>query len=85
MAMYYPQDTTLEMGPTCIVPTSQYSAMMAHNDRKRKVLPAAWDVNEQPMVCDAGTVVLIHYDIWHKGMGNNSNINRYMFKFQFIR
>jgi len=35
--------------------------------------------------CEAGTVVLIHYDIWHRGTANNGDINRYMFKFQFTR
>ena len=37
------------------------------------------------MECKAGTVVIIHYDIWHKATLNKSNINRYMFKFQFVR
>jgi len=30
-------------------------------------------------------VILIHYDIWHKGTANKSEINRYMFKFQYVR
>lgn len=25
MAMYFPQDTSIDMGPTCIVPRSQYN------------------------------------------------------------
>ncbi len=95
--MYYPQDTTLQMGPTALTPSTQYCAMSRPNDRKRAKMPEEW-INKQstdnnnsnsedglPMVCEAGTVVLIHYDIWHRGMGNNSNVNRYMFKFQFIR
>ena len=35
-----------------------------------------------------GTVVLIHYDLWHAGLENYStdpSHPRFMFKFQFVR
>ncbi|CAF3458798.1 unnamed protein product [Rotaria sp. Silwood1] len=38
------------------------------------------------LVCTAGTVVLIHYDIVHKGTANRTKDSyRFMFKFQFNR
>jgi hypothetical protein len=39
-------------------------------------------------VRDPGTVVLIHYDLWHAGLENFStdpSKPRFMFKFQFVR
>lgn len=30
------------------------------------------------MECEAGTVVLIHYDIWHRGTPNVGGCNRYV-------
>ena len=90
MAMYYPQDTTSEMGPTAIKPRSQYDAMdpKRPGSNKRRENPGRNndDQHDMYMICRAGTVVLIHYDIVHKGTANQtSNSNRFMFKFQFSR
>jgi len=86
MGMYYPQETTLKMGPTGAKAATQYFTM----DPKRYAgdLPnhfkenASWDT---PLVCPEGSVCIIHYDLIHKGLGNDSQMNRYMFKFQFYR
>jgi hypothetical protein len=44
------------------------------------------DMHDIYVVCSAGTVVLIHYDIVHRGTANTSNSShRFMFKFQFNR
>ena len=40
---------------------------------------------EVPLEVDAGTVVLVHYDIWHRGMPNESDKKRYMIKIMFTR
>ena len=73
MAFYYPQDTTEEMGPTGVVPGSQY--LNSPPD------PAG----EIPLAGGAGTVTIVHYDLWHRGLANTSDRKRYMVKFLFTR
>ena len=75
MAFYYPQDVTMEMGPTAILPASQYydSAEQAHRRA------------ELPLCGSSGTVTVVHYDLWHRAMANVSDRHRYMVKFLFTR
>jgi len=75
MAFYYPQDVPLEMGPTAILPASQYyeSGDQAHQRE------------ELPLCGAAGTVTVVHYDLWHRAMANTSGRHRYMVKFLFTR
>ena len=73
MAMYYPQDVTVEMGPTGVVPGSHYN----------NTGPGPAD--EVGSAAEAGAVTIIHYDIWHRGTPNTSDRNRYMVKFLFTR
>ena len=74
MAFYYPQDTGEEMGPTAIVPRSQY------------LLEQQREEDEIHLTGAAGTVVIVHYDIWHRASGTVSTAhNRYMVKFLFTR
>ena len=73
MAMYYPQDVTVDMGPTGIVPGSHYN-----NTGPR---PA----DEVRSTVEAGAVSIVHYDIWHRATPNTSDRNRYMVKFLFAR
>ena len=73
MAFYYPQDTTVDMGPTGVVPGSQY-----FND-------APDSEAEVALAGEAGTVVIVHYDLWHRGMANVTDRKRYMLKFLFAR
>ncbi|CAF1431726.1 unnamed protein product [Rotaria magnacalcarata] len=89
MVMYYPQDTTIEMGPTAIIPRSQYDVqhpeMYSHFETLENPNTTSDDHNIS-LVCTAGTVLLIHYDIVHRGTANITNrSHRYMFKFQFTR
>jgi hypothetical protein len=98
MALYFPQDTPAVLGPTGILPHSQYynkddrsrglfgTSRLSDADLAEGEVAQAWQVREHSLSCQAGTVVLIHYDIWHRGAANNSeNGVRYMFKFQFMR
>ena len=72
MAFYYPQDTPVELGPTGIVPGS-------HVDNQRPPR------DELPLSGEAGTVAIVHYDLWHRGMPNSGEMVRYMQKFLFTR
>ncbi|MBI4552293.1 MAG: HEAT repeat domain-containing protein [Candidatus Latescibacteria bacterium] len=73
MAFYYPQDVTEEMGPTGVTPGSQYY------NTGPGVNP------EVPLCGEAGTVTIVHYDLWHRAMPNYSEKKRYMVKFLFTR
>lgn len=73
MAMYYPQDTPREMGPTSVTPRSQY--ITARDQEGEHLFTAG----------PAGTVALIHYDILHKKEANYTDITRHMVKFLFTR
>jgi hypothetical protein len=75
MAFYYPQDVNEDMGPTAVLPGSQY-------------YETGESAHEQPEVAltgEAGTVTIVHYDLWHRAMPNRSDKKRYMLKFLFIR
>ncbi len=75
MAFYYPQDVTEDMGPTAVLPGSQY-------------YETGESAHEQPeiVLCgEAGTVTIVHYDLWHRATPNRSDKKRYMLKFLFLR
>ena len=75
MLFYYPQDTPVQLGPTSIVPKSQY-------------LNLDWPEGEKdtPLDGQAGTVVIVHYDLLHRGMANHHDkTTRQMVKFLFTR
>ena len=76
LALYYPQDTTEDMGPTSVVPGSHYYNTLAGG------LHAS---EETQLTVDAGSVAIVNYDIWHRGTANRSNGPRYMMKFLFAR
>ena len=75
LLFYYPQDTTEELGPTAIVPGSHYYAT-------REGVAAS---GELPLCGQAGTVAIVHYDLFHRATPNRSDRNRYMMKFLFAR
>jgi hypothetical protein len=74
MLFYYPQETPVELGPTAILPRSQYLNTQP---------PPG--VEELPLCGAAGTVTIVHYDLLHRGMPNTSDRMRYMAKFLFTR
>ncbi|MDA1192419.1 MAG: HEAT repeat domain-containing protein [Candidatus Poribacteria bacterium] len=76
MAFYYPQDTPVEKGPTGILSGSQYYNRSPNGSRE-------WA--ETPLVGEAGTVTLVHYDLWHRGMPNLTDTPRLMMKFLMVR
>ncbi len=75
MIFYYPQAVTTDMGPSGLMPGTQYY------DKR------PGDETEKPLFMEgpAGTFALIHYDLWHRGGANLSRQNRAMLKFQFTR
>ena len=75
LAMYYPQETTLEMGPTAFVPGSHYFNTEEAGTAK----------DEMKLPVPAGSVAIVDYDIWHRGTANDSDRKRYMVKFLFVR
>ncbi|MEM7032514.1 MAG: HEAT repeat domain-containing protein [Chloroflexota bacterium] len=75
MLLYYPQDTPVQLGPTGIVPKSQY-------------LNVDWPENEKdtPLDGEAGSIIIVHYDLLHRGMANHhDSTTRQMVKFLFTR
>ena len=75
MGFYYPQDVTEDMGPTAVLPGTQYYETQT----------SAHAHTELPLCGEAGTVTIVHYDLWHRAMPNRSNKKRYMLKFLFTR
>ena len=75
MIFYYPHDVDAVMGPSAVMPGTQYYDKRAGDD------------TEEPLLVEgkAGTFTLIHYDVWHRGSANNSERTRAMMKFQFVR
>jgi HEAT repeat protein len=74
MIFYYTQDITEEMGPTAIMPGTQYYEKFI-GEKGETFLPTG----------KAGTMVLVHFDLWHRASLNRSTIDRFMLKFQFVR
>ncbi|MDA1193194.1 MAG: HEAT repeat domain-containing protein, partial [Candidatus Poribacteria bacterium] len=75
MAFYYPQDTPVELGPTAVMPQSQY--LMGREPFT--------DDDELALTGEAGTITIVHYDLLHRGMANVSDKTRHMVKFLFTR
>jgi len=75
MIMYYPQEIFEKIGPTGVIPGSQCIAQRLE------------DIDQlgTPAEGQAGTCMMIHYDIWHRKMKNFTNLKRFMTKFEFIR
>lgn len=80
LGLYYPQDVTEDMGPTVILPGTQY-----HNTPSVLMSSYTNFKNQIPLSVKAGTVAITHYDIWHSWMANVSDKNRRMLKFLFDR
>lgn len=75
MAFYYPQDTPVERGPTGVVPGSHYHNRLDPGAEEREIALAG----------EAGTVAIVHYDLWHRATPNSTAQARYMVKFLFVR
>lgn len=80
LGLYYPRTITPDMGPTVIVPGTQYRN--APTDR----MATYSNIRGQlPLNVKAGTVAFTHYDLWHGTAANRSNVKRHMVKFLFNR
>lgn len=75
MAFYYPQDVPIELGPSTVRPASQYYNTQAQAERHDEVL----------LTGKAGTVTVVHYDLWHRASANIGQKSRFMMKFLFCR
>ena len=73
LLLYYPQDTPERLGPTGVLPGSQY-----YRQRPEEV-----DVLSLTGV--AGTVTITHYELWHGATANRTQRPRYMMKFLLHR
>jgi hypothetical protein len=72
---YYPQETNVELGPTNVFPGSQY-----YNHE-----PDAEVGEETPFCGAAGSVTVVHYDLWHRRSEKIGEGHRFMYKFLFTR
>lgn len=75
IALYYPHDVTEDMGPTSVVPRSQYYVDAPH----------AGGGTERSIVAPAGSIAIVNFNIWHRGTTNRSQRPRLMVKFEFER
>lgn len=77
---YYPQDTDLAMGPTVFVPGTQF------RDAPMDRLASYANIRGQKnFIGQAGSLVLLHPDLWHARSLNRSSKHRYMIKFMLTR
>lgn len=80
MFLYYPQDVTLEMGPTWVVPGTHL--MNTPTDLMQNYGNIRGQV---PLTVPAGTVAITHYDLWHSASKNTSDKMRYLIKYYVDR
>jgi len=73
--MYYPHDIPLEMGGTVLVPGSQFRQINESDIGRYQNLRG-----QIPMVCQGGTILVLHHGIWHCGRRNQTDRIRYMYK-----
>jgi hypothetical protein len=76
MLLYYPQDTTPEMGPTGMVPGSQVLDAIPNPPPPAQVRSAT---------CVKGGCYLMHYDLWHRRQESRVERDRYLVKFEVTR
>lgn len=80
LGLYYPREVTASMGPTVVVPGTQFRN--APTDRMATYTNIRGQV---PLVVKAGTMAITHYDLWHGTAANTSGVPRHMVKFLFRR
>ena len=73
--MYYPQDSPVELGPTHVIPGTQFNRGLTDEDRARTL----------PVVGQAGTVSLTHFDVGHAAGVSLMPRHRHMIKFIYLR
>lgn len=73
--MYFPHDVPLEMGGTLLVPGSHFRRINEMDIARYQNF-----VGQIPMVCKAGSILVLHHGIWHCGRQNTTDRKRYMYK-----
>lgn len=73
--MYFPHEIPLEMGGTLLVPGTQYRRINESDIARYQNMRG-----QIPMVCPAGSLLVLHHGIWHCGRQNTTGRVRYMFK-----
>ena len=77
---YYPHDVDVRMGPTVLVPGTHF------RDAPMDRLACYGNIKGQKnFVGPAGTLALLHPDLWHARSLNRSENSRYMVKFMLSR
>ncbi len=76
LIFYFPQDTPVERGPTRVIPGTHLQSCVQESDYPFAFVPH--DIK-------AGTFLLVAFDMAHAGLGNRTELSRYMFKFVFLR
>ncbi|OGG55454.1 MAG: hypothetical protein A3F84_15005 [Candidatus Handelsmanbacteria bacterium RIFCSPLOWO2_12_FULL_64_10] len=72
---YFPHDTPREMGGTMLLPGSHYRRISETDIARYQNF-----VGQTPLICKAGTVVVVHHGIWHCAQPNRTDRRRYVFK-----
>jgi len=80
MVFYFPEDITTDMGPSMIAPGTQY-----RKTTNAELARYQHFTNEIAVVGKAGAVLIMHYDLWHRGSANHSAQSRLMVKTVFQR
>jgi hypothetical protein len=75
LLMYFPARTPNEMGPTLVLPGSHLRRIRFGSIALYRNI-----LGQQRLACDAGTIVIVHADIWHCAQPNSTDRTRYMFK-----
>ena len=94
---YYPQEVTLDNGPTGLLPGTHLlpklggkedwydPPKLTQKDEQLQLTDGYVQPNVHPMTCTAGSVALAHFDIGHGAMINGTEQNRFACKFVFMR
>ena len=73
--MYFAHDTPREMGGTMILPGSHYRRISESDIARYQNF-----IGQLPVVCKAGTLLVLHHGMWHCAQPNRTDQIRYMFK-----
>ncbi len=73
--MYFPHEIPLEMGGTLLLPGSHFRRINESDIARYQNF-----VGQIPMVCPAGSILVLHHGIWHCGRQNKTDRVRYMYK-----
>lgn len=90
MIFYYPQAVTDLMGPTAVVPGSQYSRRQQKSPAPGQFVPSGSEHQpERLLTLDRpGAVMMMHWNLWHRATaqrGGDAVPIRFAYKFQFRR